>query len=121
MQCDELAELLAGAADGATPLEEAAEAHVRQCLRCQAELVQYRRLASALRSLRSELVDPGPGLLADVIAALEAANDQHALRALLTGRRAAYLGGIAAATAATAAGAAVLAARARRGRLRLAS
>ena len=40
---------------------------------------------------------------------------------LLTGRQAAYVGGIAAATAATAAGALVLASRARKSRLRLAS
>ena len=43
------------------------------------------------------------------------------MRFLLTGRRAAYVGGIAAATAAGAAGAIVLATRARQRRLRLAS
>ena len=46
--------------------------------------------------------------------------ERSAVRSLLTGRRAAYVGGLAAATAAGAAGAIVIAARSRKGRLPLA-
>ncbi len=56
-----------------------------------------------------------------MLADLEAAGERGAVRTTLTGRRAAYLGGIAAATAAAGAGAAiVLVSRGRRGRLPLA-
>jgi len=56
-----------------------------------------------------------------VLAALEEAAERQAVRGLLSGRKVAYVGGIAAATAAGAAGAIVIAALSRRGRLRLAS
>ena len=64
---------------------------------------------------------PAPGLLPDILAALEAAGERRAIRFLLTGRRAAYVGGIAAATAAGAAGAIVLASRARHRKVAVAS
>ena len=85
--------------------------HVETCLRCQAELAQYRKVLRTLHQLRTELLEPAPGLLPDILVALEAAGERGAMKYLLTGRRAAYLGGIAAATAAGAAGAIVLASR----------
>ena len=95
--------------------------HVEGCLRCQAELVQYRRLLKTLHHLRTEVLEPAPGLLTEILANLEAAGERGAVRSLLSGRRGAYLGGLAAATAAgAAAGAIVLANRARK-RVRLAS
>jgi hypothetical protein len=109
-----LAESLSDAADGALLLDASARAHVEQCLRCQAELVQYRKLLRALRAMRTEVLEPAPGLLPEVLAGLEEAAERGALRSLLRGRRVAYVGGIAAATAAGAAGAIVLATRARR-------
>ena len=51
----------------------AGRAHVEQCLRCQAELVQHRRVLRAMRSLRHEVLEPAPGLLPDLLAALEEA------------------------------------------------
>lgn len=63
---------------------------------------------------------PPPGLLAEVLAYLDEAGDHGAVRATLTGRRVAYLGGIAAAAAAGAGAAIVLVSRGRRGRLPLA-
>src|SRR4051794_4511971 len=98
----------AGAAEHLSRLSEGAAAdvdpgvvaHVEGCLRCQAELVQYRRLLRALHQLRTEVLEPAPGLLTDVLASIEAAGERHAVRSLLHGRRAAYAGGIAAATAA---------------------
>lgn len=121
MQCDELVSVLSGVADGSASLDVASRRHVERCLRCQAELVQYRKLLRALSSLRSELLLPAPGLLAEVLAAVEVAGERTALRAILTGRRAAYLSGIAAATAAGAAGAIVIATRAKRSKLGIAS
>ena len=112
--------MLAEAADGTPLTERAARRHAESCLRCQAELVQYRKLLRTLRSMRTELMEPAPGLLADVMWRLEAAGERHAVRALLAGRRAAYVGGIAAATAG-AAGAWVIVSRSRRARMRIAS
>lgn len=112
--CDEVVDRLGGVADGSSMLSVGERRHVETCLRCQADLVQYRRLLRGLRSLRTDLLEPSPSLLADVLASLEEVGERHAVRALLQGRRGAYLGGIAAATAAGAAGAIVIAARSRR-------
>ena len=117
--CPDLTEHLGGVADGSHELSRRERRHVEACLRCQADLVQYRRLLRTLRTLRTDVLEPAPGLLADIFASLEHAGVRHAIRGVLHGRRAAYVGGIAAATAAGAAGALVLAARSRR--LKLAS
>ena len=99
-------DVLAEVADGSVVLPDAgARAHVEQCLRCQAELVQHRRVLRAMRSLRHEVLEPAPGLLPDLLAALEEAGERHAVRSLLHRHRVAYVGGLAAATAAGAAGA----------------
>jgi hypothetical protein len=121
MRCDDVAELLPAASDGSGLADRAARRHIERCLRCQAELVQYRKLLRALHNLRTEVLEPAPGLLTDIFATLEAAGERHALRSLLTGRRLAYAGGITAAAAAGAAGAIILATRNRRAKLRLAS
>lgn len=121
VQCEEVAESLAGAVDGSTKLGRDERRHVERCLRCQAELAQYRKLLRAMHALRNEVAPPPPGLLGDVIAHIEAAGERGAVRATLSGRRVAYIGGIAAATAAAGAGAAiVLVSRGRRARLPLA-
>jgi hypothetical protein len=120
MQCDDVAELLSDAADGSMMLDRAERRHVDRCLRCQAELVQYRKLLRALHNLRTEVLEPTPGLLADVLAHIEAAGERRAVRSMVSGRRAAYVGGIAAATAAGAAGAILFASRARKSKVRLA-
>lgn len=113
MRCEAVADDLAGVADGTAVLDPRAREHVEQCLRCQADLVHHRRILRVMRSMRTELLEPAPGLLPEVLAALEEAGERHAIRLLLSGRRVAYLGGIAAATAAGA-GAIVLATRSRR-------
>ena len=121
MRCDDVAELLPAVADGTALADRVARRHVERCLRCQAELVQYRKVLRALHNLRTEVLEPAPGLLPDILAALEAAGERHALRSMLTGRRLAYAGGITAAAAAAGAGALLLASRNRRSKLRLAS
>jgi hypothetical protein len=119
--CASVAEALPAIVDGAQVADLDLRRHVEACLRCQAELAGYRRLLRALHQLRTEVLEPAPGLLADILVTIESAGERRAMRNLLTGRRAAYVGGIAAATAAGAAGAIVLATRARHRKLRLAS
>ena len=115
MRCDQVADSLAQAADGSSLLDPPARAHVEQCLRCQAELVQYRKLLRALRDLRTEVLEPSPGLLTDVLAAISEDSERRSVRHLLGGRRVAYLGGIAAAATAAGVGSAiVIATRSRR-------
>lgn len=121
MPCEEIRPALAGVVDGSHRLDRADRRHVETCLRCQAELARYRRLLRVMATLRAQVSPPPPGLVGDILASLESAGERGAVRATLTGRRAAYLGGIAAATAAAGAGAAiVLVSRGRRGRLPLA-
>jgi hypothetical protein len=120
VRCDEVAPILSAMSDGTVVPSRQARAHVEVCLRCQAELVQYRRVLRVLHSLRSEVLEPAPGLLSDVLAAVEEAGERHAVRSLVRRHRLAYVGGLAAATAAGAAGAIVLATRTRRHRPALA-
>jgi hypothetical protein len=119
--CATVADRLPGVVDGTSALDRADRRHVERCLRCQAELAQYRKLLRAMHGLRSATVPPPSGLVTDVIVHLEAAGERRAVRAALTGRKVAYLGGIAAAATAAGAGAAiVLVSRGRKGRLPLA-
>ena len=119
MQCDEVAELLTDVAEGGRLDDRRARRHVESCLRCQAEVVQYRKLLRALHTLRTDVLQPAPGLMAEILATIEEAGERHAVRSMLRGRRAAYLVGVGAATAAGAAGAIVLANRSRGRRPRL--
>lgn len=120
MSCDEVAVALPAIVDGLEVADIEVQRHVAACLRCQAELVQYRKVLRTLHQLRTEVLVPVPGLVPDILAALEAAGERRAMHNLLNGRRVAYVSGIAAATAAGAAGA-ILANRARNRRVRLAS
>ena len=117
MQCEDLSGALAATADGDANLSRAERRHVERCLRCQAEVVQYRKLLRAMRTMRTDVLEPTPGLLADILATIEEAGERQAVRSVLNGRRIAYIGGLAAATAAGAAGAIVFASRTRRTRL----
>ena len=115
MQCETLTDDLPGVIDGTDGLDERAVAHIETCLRCQAELVQYRRLSRTLRSLHNRNLLPDDGLLDDILSAIDdPGSAPHTTRAA---RRTAYLSGLAAATAAGAAGAIVIASRARSRRL----
>jgi hypothetical protein len=121
VRCDQLLDRLPAAAEGLEALDPAARRHVERCLRCQADAVQYRKVLRAMRALRTEVLVPAPGLLPEVLAAIGEAGEREAVRAMFRGRRAAYLGGLAAATAAGAAGAVVLTLRSRRHKVTLAS
>jgi hypothetical protein len=121
VRCDEVAHRLSEVAEGATVLPRPERRHVEQCLRCQAELVQYRKILRAMRAMRTEVLEPAPGLVTDVLAHIEEAGERTAIRSLLWNHKVAYIGGLAAATAAGAAGAILVASRSKKGRVRLAS
>jgi hypothetical protein len=112
VQCETLSLQLAEIADGLNQLPADAQRHVDGCLRCQAELAQYRRLLRALTALRGQYVLPDDRLLEDILAAIRPPATVHRLHRLnRRNRRAAYIGGIAAAATAGAAGAIVIAAK----------
>src|SRR6478672_9299776 len=52
MLCDELRPELAGVVDGTAHLDRSERRHVEHCLRCQAEVAQYRKLLRAMHNLR---------------------------------------------------------------------
>ena len=116
MRCDDVALLLPEAVDGDTPVALPVQRHVESCLRCQAEVARYRRMLRGLQLLRTQYLEPAPGVLSQTLAAIGEASEQRAIRSVLSGRRLAYVsavgGALAAATATTAA--AVLLARAKR-------
>ena len=87
MRCEDVSRALPEIVDGVAPADLALRRHVEGCLRCQAELVQYRKLLRTLHQLRTEVLEPAPGLLADILAAVEEAGERHALRSMLSGRR----------------------------------
>jgi hypothetical protein len=99
-QDDRVSSLLSAILDGEIELESEETGDLATDLRFQAELAQYRRLHRSLRGLRDAVVDPGPALVDEVLTVLDEQADRHGLRAVITPKRAAYLGGIAAATAA---------------------
>ncbi len=68
-----MAAALPGIVDGNDQADRRVEHHVATCLRCQAELVHYRRLLRALRQLRTEYLEPAPGVLSGILANLEEA------------------------------------------------
>lgn len=116
MRCDRVQSRLAEVASGDVLLLPDEQAHVERCLRCQAELVQHRRVRQTMRALRDNGVEPAPGVLRDVLSALADAGENGAVAAVRRSHRAAYVAGVAAVTAAGAVGAALLASRWRRPR-----
>jgi anti-sigma factor RsiW len=115
MRCEEVALLLPEAVDGNEPVALPVRRHIESCLRCQAELARYRRMLRSLQLLRTQFLEPSPGLLTSTLAAIEAASERRAVRSILTGRRLAYAGAVGGALAAAGATAtAVLVRRARR-------
>ena len=109
MRCETVSLQLADIADGLNHLPVDSERHVQACLRCQAELAQYRKLLRALTALRGQLLVPDERLLDDILDALRPPATVHRLHR--RNRRVAYIGGIAAAATAGAAGAIVIASR----------
>ena len=80
MICERIADSLPEAVDGTDGLGPAERAHVETCLRCQAELVQYRKLLRAMHTLRTDVVEPAPGVLAELLASVATATSTCAPR-----------------------------------------
>ena len=72
MQCDHVADVLPQIVEGGERAQPAVLSHVESCLRCQAELAQYRRLLKAMRNLRTDILEPAPCSLIGILASLEA-------------------------------------------------
>ncbi len=113
VSCAEVAGMLPMVLDGWSAAPEQVVDHVGSCLRCQSELAKYHKLLRLLNQLRAHRVEPPPGVVADVLDALEKAAQRRVIRSVLTGRRLVYAGALAAS-----AGAVVAVTVARRGRLR---
>jgi anti-sigma factor RsiW len=115
VRCDEIALLLPEAVDANRPVPSTVATHIETCLRCQAELARYRRMLRGLQLLRTQFLEPAPGLVTATLAAIGEASERRAIHSLLTGRRLAYAGAVGGALAAAGAtAAAVLVHRARR-------
>jgi hypothetical protein len=110
MRCEEVALLIPATLDGDGPVAVPVQRHVESCLRCQAELARYRKMLRGLQLLRTQFLEPAPGLLGQTLAAIGEASEQHAIRSLLNKRRVAYVGAIGGALAAAGATAAIVAA-----------
>jgi hypothetical protein len=95
--CEQVASELPGILDGGAEASGVLVAHVEYCLRCQAELARYRKLLRLLHQVRTSDVVVPPGVVADVLSALESAANRRAIRSVLTGRRVAYGSAVAAA------------------------
>lgn len=115
MQCDDVSDLPAWAFGEPEEIDEITREHLETCLRCQAEVVQYRRLSRGMRSLRHFEVVPAADLDEQIFSVLD--HPELLPSVHRPSRRTAYLSGLAAATAAGAAGALVIASRARSRRL----
>ena len=116
VRCEDVTDQLSALAAEESTLDTSAADHLASCLRCSAEVAQYRKLLRNLRSLRVDSVYPPASLCDDILSSYHDA-DVRLSRGLPRVRRAVYVGGIAAATAGAAAGAIVLASLSRRGRL----
>jgi len=112
VRCEVLAEHLPAAADEPGALDAEQVEHLGRCLRCQADVATYRRLRRTLRGFASEHEPVPPDLVTEVLLGLDEVRERRT-RQRVAGRRAAYLGGLAAATAAGVGGVLVLATRRR--------
>lgn len=101
-ECRQAAPRLPALAAEEVGVDERIAVHVAQCLRCQAEVVVYRRILRHLRSLRQDEMSSPPGAIAEVLDALARARADLEGPSASTNRvlRVAYVGGLTVATAA---------------------
>ena len=80
VRCEDLAVELAGMADiDASPSVDTRR-HVQRCLRCQADLVGYRRLRRELRGLEVASLSPDEELLEEVLRQVGPVAEVHRLQ-----------------------------------------
>jgi hypothetical protein len=121
VRCEEVVDALPQIMDGLETADRKVVRHIQVCLRCQAELVQYRKLFRVLHQMRSQGAEPPPGTVGRLLTGIEEAAERGAIRSALAGRRMAYAAGLTAAAgaAATAGVVVVLASRSRGGKVGL--
>jgi hypothetical protein len=113
VRCEAVSELLLPAVvDDPGALDAAQADHVGQCLRCQAELAQYRRLRRTMAAMATEAHRFPGDLATDVLVGIDDALARRA-RHRTVAKQAVCLGGLAAATAAGVGGVLVLTTRRR--------
>jgi len=95
--CREAVDAVAQIAAGETDVEAHAAAHVGSCLRCQAEVAAYRRVIATMRAMRHDRLVPPTTALDAALGALHMGGSDAAPAWAV---RAAYVGGITAASAA---------------------
>ena len=95
--CRDAVDAVAMIAAGEAGVASKAEAHVETCLRCQAEVVAYRRVLAIMRTMRDDAADLPSGSLDEALLALHGG---AAEAVPLWAVRAAYVGGLTAAGAA---------------------
>lgn len=98
--CREAVDAVAMIAAGEDGVDDCAAAHVGSCLRCQAEVAAYRRVLATMRLMRGDEFPLPGGLIAEALDALHASGAPVGEGAPLWAVRAAYVGGITAASAA---------------------
>lgn len=69
--CDAVTGMLPAFVAGEVELGGDAAGHVATCLRCQADVVRYRRMLRTLHALREDTEDPPPGVLAGILSRLD--------------------------------------------------
>ncbi len=104
-ECHLFATELSEVVDGGDCLDPTATEHFGSCLRCQAELAQYKKLLRALSNLRGQTVAPDDFLLHEILRALDRAGEGWRRHLTGLGERPGFLRG-AGAIAATAGAAA---------------
>jgi hypothetical protein len=95
--CQVVDRALPGAMGDTAALPAALRAHVGSCLRCQTELVRYRKISRHLASLAPEVVPAPPGLRGAVIDRIGPAGAEENAAATKVGRAAAAAGALVAA------------------------
>jgi hypothetical protein len=111
LTCDDLFEELSAVEDpllGSAVLSESSRLHVAQCLRCQAEMANFRRLRRAMSDLATSSIPVDPTLEHEILLTLDEYDGRIGRR--VPGYAAATIGGLAAA-----AGVIAFATRQRRG------
>lgn len=81
--CTDVSDALDGVAAGELKLSPAERSHVDHCLRCQAEVVQHRKILRTMRQLRDDVIEPAPGLLPDMLAQVHDIGERSAVRSLV--------------------------------------
>jgi anti-sigma factor RsiW len=94
VKCAEVAEQLPALLDAGGTASLEVRQHIEGCLRCQADLVRYRRMLRELREMRTRFLEPSPDALSQTLAALWEAGERRAIRSMITGRRLAYAGAV---------------------------